>query len=160
MEPKVTNKEEILVVGIATTTNNEKELSNTGEISKLWSRFYTEEIFHVIINQAAPTEVLGVYTQYTTGASGDYLMLIGQQVSNTNQTDDKLVQIKIPASKYLVFTSKQGPVAQVVPETWNMIWQWFEEHDSKRAFTGDFELYDERGKNPEQAIVDIYISIK
>ncbi|MDQ0417018.1 putative transcriptional regulator YdeE [Croceifilum oryzae] len=159
MEPKLIHKEEMLITGIAVKTNNKREVSDSGDIPKLWSRFYTEKISHKII-QSSSTEVLGVYTQYENKDEGDYLMLIGQQISETNRPNDDLVTVRLPASAYLVFSSKVGPVHQIVPETWKGIWKWFQEHDLERAFAGDFELYDERSENPEKAVVDVYISIK
>ena len=41
---------------------------------------------------------------------------------------------------------------------WIDIWKWFETSGVERTYTGDFELYDERCVDPDQAVVDIYIS--
>ncbi|MBL3200069.1 AraC family transcriptional regulator, partial [Klebsiella pneumoniae] len=44
-----------------------------------------------------------------------------------------------------------------VCEAWEYIWQWSKEN--KRAFTTDFELYDERALDPNHAQLDIYIAL-
>ncbi|MGV2537844.1 GyrI-like domain-containing protein, partial [Bacillus thuringiensis] len=56
-----------------------------------------------------------------------------------------------------VFTTRKVPVAEVVREAWEYIWQWSKEN--KRAFTIDFELYDERALDPNHAQLDIYIAL-
>lgn len=160
MEPIFTSKESKLVVGIGIRTNNKKEVSSDAEIPKQWSRFFTEQISGKIPNSLNSNEILGTYTQYENGVSGNYLMLIGREVSQTDLLPDDLIAITIPEAKYLVFTSEKGAITQIVPDTWKRIWRWFEENDVERTFTGDFEVYDERCSNPEKAIVDIYISIK
>ena len=67
-----------------------------------------------------------------------------------------MTTLTIPAATYAVFTRK-GPVAEVVCEAWEYIWQWSKEN--KRAFTTDFELYDERALDPNHAQLDIYIAL-
>ncbi|MEM1219296.1 MAG: effector binding domain-containing protein, partial [Bacteroidota bacterium] len=46
----------------------------------------------------------------------------------------------------------QGMVAQ----TWGQIWSM----DLDRKYIADFEVYDERARNPEAAEVDIYVGIQ
>ncbi len=66
----------------------------------------------------------------------------------------------IPAAKYLVFTSEKGSMPDIVIKAWQDIWAWFASSEIERAYTGDFESYDERCANPQEAQVDIYIAIK
>lgn len=68
MNPIVTSKEAKLVVGIGVQTNNMKEVSGDAIPGK-------------IPNSLSSNEILGVYTQYENGVSGNYLMLIGREVS-------------------------------------------------------------------------------
>jgi predicted transcriptional regulator YdeE len=56
--------------------------------------------------------------------------------------------------------SKKGSVSEVVPKAWFFVWEWFKTSNMKRAFSGDFELYDSRSVNPNDAEIDIYIAIK
>lgn len=66
MNPIVTSKEAKLVVGIGVQTNNMKEVSGDAIPGK-------------IPNSLSSNEILGVYTQYENGVSGNYLMLIGRK---------------------------------------------------------------------------------
>ena len=66
----------------------------------------------------------------------------------------------IPESTYMVFTTKKGPVYDVVLQAWEYIWQYFQESPEKRTFTGDYELYDNRNFDPSNAEVQIYIAIQ
>jgi predicted transcriptional regulator YdeE len=49
---------------------------------------------------------------------------------------------EVPEAKYIVFTTRKGPVQEVVIEAWQEIWEWSKTHD--RAFLTDFEVCDER----------------
>ncbi|MFC5589573.1 hypothetical protein ACFPRA_11775 [Sporosarcina soli] len=40
------------------------------------------------------------------------------------------------------------------------MWRWFEQEEVECTYTGDFEVYDERCLDPQNAQVDIYIAIK
>ncbi|MCY9190594.1 GyrI-like domain-containing protein, partial [Bacillus mojavensis] len=63
-----------------------------------------------------------------------------------------------PASAYAVFTSKIGPIEDVVLETWKEIWTWDKRH--LRTFSGDFEQYDQSALSPQRAQVKIFVAIK
>ena len=64
--------------------------------------------------------------------------------------------LTIPRSKYLVFTGN-GELPGVVVQTWGAVWQYFEqEARDKRAYTVDFERYDQR----EPSRVEIYVAVK
>ncbi|KZL91063.1 GyrI-like domain-containing protein [Clostridium magnum] len=66
-----------------------------------------------------------------------------------------MVSKVIPASKYYVVTAK-GKMPQKIGEAWAHIWN----SGISRTYKGDFELYDERYNDTENAEVDIYVSIK
>jgi len=60
-----------------------------------------------------------------------------------------------------VFTSEKGAASKVVPEAWVRI-------DSlpksatggNRVYGADFEVYNERAADPQNAQVDVYVGIK
>ncbi|WP_268234762.1 GyrI-like domain-containing protein [Fictibacillus barbaricus] len=58
----------------------------------------------------------------------------------------------------MVFTTRKGPIPEVVIEAWQEIWDWSE--DRERAYKTDFEVYGENAKDPQNSQVDIYISVK
>ena len=55
------------------------------------------------------------------------------------------------------YLQRKGPVAEVVCEAWEYIWKWSKEN--KRAFTTDFELYDEKSVRSTNVQLDIYIAL-
>ena len=78
-------------------------------------------------------------------------------VSSLEDVPETMTTLIIPAATYAVFRTRKGPVAEVVCEAWEYIWKWSKEN--KRTFTIDFELYDERATDPNNAQLDIYIAL-
>ena len=66
----------------------------------------------------------------------------------------------VPESKYMVFTTKKGPVFEVVAQAGGEIWAYFKESREARTYTGDFEIYDSRNFDPADTQVEIYIAIE
>ncbi|MBP1991101.1 effector binding domain-containing protein [Paenibacillus eucommiae] len=105
--------------------------------------------------------IFGCYTDYENGAFGEYTILLGASVSSLANIPEGMAVTTLPAARYAVFTTAKGPMNKVVIEAWQAIWQWSAAvTDLERTFTGDFELYDERSSNPEDAQVDIYIAVQ
>ncbi|OMD13575.1 hypothetical protein BJP48_24455 [Paenibacillus odorifer] len=66
----------------------------------------------------------------------------------------------VPESRYMVFTTKKGPVFEVVAQAWGEIWAYFKQSREARTYTGDFEIYDSRNFDPADTQVEIYIAIE
>lgn len=159
MNPDFIYLEEKKVAGIGCRTSNQLEASGKGNIPKLWGEFYGRQVGNSIPNKKNGY-ILGVYTNYETDVNGTYTMMIGSEVYTEQDGPSSLIHTTLPASKYAVFSSEKGRVAEVVPKAWASVWEWFRQSNIKRAYKADFELYDERSINPENAIVEIYVSIK
>lgn len=153
--------EEIKLVGIATTTSNKQEMGEQAKIGGLWDRFWREGIQQAIPNlpMTPAHPVYGCYIDYENGAEGEYKLLIGCKVTVTDSLPEGLEAKVLPASQYAVFTTKQGQASAVVIEAWQEIWRWSATSQLQRTFTGDFEIYDERSSDPDNAQVDIYIAV-
>lgn len=160
LTPIITTRDEMKMVGIVTRTSNACEMGPNGAIPKLWQQYVEQQIGEKIPNQAEQPVLLGLYTNYESDVSGEYDMVIGMTVHTLDTIPDGMVGKVIPAAKYAVFTSPKGPFMEVVPVTWQAIWQWMQTTNEVRTYTGDFEYYDERSSNPNDAQVDIYIAIK
>ena len=65
-----------------------------------------------------------------------------------------------PAATYAVFTTDQGPLAKVVPQAWLGVFKLEDEKKLLRAYQTDFEIYDQRSQDPQNAQVDLYIGMK
>ena len=160
MHPKIVQLEGFEVIGIAARTNNAKESGPEGAIPKLWQRVMREHVLDHIPDTTEPN-LCAVYTHYASDANGDYTLVLGAKVRSGTKAPEGMVASAIPAGQYAVFTSDRGPVAKVVVEAWLRIWSYYQlPANDRRAYGADFELYDERAADPNNAQVDIYIGVK
>jgi len=157
--PKIVERDAFYIVGISANTSNAKEITAQAKIPQLWSDFYQKNIIGQITNPDNQT-IYALYSDYQTDVNGDYTITLGIGVTNRSEVPTGMVLKVIPAAKYMVFTSKRGAIPEIVIQVWQDIWAWFAGSDVERAYTGDFELYDERSTNPQEAQVAIYIAIK
>jgi predicted transcriptional regulator YdeE len=159
---RIVQLDELKLAGITARTTNKQEGSKEAKIGGLWGRFWSEGIGQAIAISAGASgssNIYGCYIDYENDASGEYTILIGCSVEDEAVIPEGMTVKQLPASRYAVFTTNKGPVQKVVLEAWQTIWKWAETTEHERAFTGDFELYDERSGDPEHAQVDIYIAI-
>jgi predicted transcriptional regulator YdeE len=158
--PKVVEETGFTVIGISTRTSNAKEMSGTGAIPQQWDRFMKENLLGKIPNKS-DSNILAVYTDYESDANGAYTFMIGARVSSAEDVPPGMVAKKVPAGKYAVFISEKGFVGKVVPETWSRIWAVPKSSPGgNRAYRADFEVYDQRAADPQNAEVDIYVGIR
>lgn len=157
-EPKLMTKGVFQIIGMSTKTTNDVEMSDQAKIPVLWDTFYKQQIAERIPNKAKNSPVIALYSDYESDESGTYTFTIGHIVESTANIPAGMASFHVPQAKYAVFTTRQGPVSQVVPEMWQHIWKWSKEHN--RAFTYDFEWYDERTAHLNNAQVDIYIAVE
>jgi len=160
MNPKVVEEAGFSVIGIAERTTNAKEMSGEGVIGKQWGRFFQDNVLARIPNKADAT-IIAVVTDYASDKDGEYTHMIGARVTSTADVPSGMVAKKVPAGKYAIFTSEKGPVAQVVVGTWKTIWaQPKTAPGGDRAYKADYEVYDERAMDPQNAQMDVHVEIK
>jgi predicted transcriptional regulator YdeE len=161
MEPKVVEQPEFSVIGIQVRTSNAKEITGGGEIPKQWGKFFKEGIAEKIPNKVDST-IYAVYTSYASDRNGEYDFIIGMKVNRVSDVPPGMVAKKVPKGKYAVIPTAKGPVAQVVPQAWQRVYSL---EDNKqlggaRAYKADFELYDQRSRNPQDSQVDLYVGLR
>lgn len=161
MPLRVVQVKEFSVVGIEVRTNNANEMTSTGAIPKQWSRFFAEGILSKIPNKVDPT-IYALYTDYASDRNGNYTFLIGAKVSAVSEIPAGMVNKKVPAARYAIITSATGPVQSVVPQAWQQIWGLEDKSQlgGVRSYKADFEVYDQRSRNPQSSQVDVYIGIR
>ncbi|MEK3887580.1 GyrI-like domain-containing protein [Bacillus sp. FSL K6-3431] len=135
-------------------------MTNRGKIPDLWGKYYEEGVEQKILHQEDPSQTLGLYSNYESDVTGEYTFSTGKIVTDINNMPQNMMMMKVPAAKYAVFTTEIGPITEIVPKAWYQIWNWFERKDLERTYSGDFECYDRRSKDPNKTQVDIYIAIK
>lgn len=143
------------VVGISVRTTNENGQAGK-DISFLWNKFFEENISAKIPTKISD-EIYSVYTHYEKDHTKPYTTILGYKVKDSEPIPEDLVAIAINSSNYKVFTAKGKLSEGIVFKEWQNIWNI--NNDLNRSFTSDFEIYGAKSQNPENAEVDIYISI-
>ncbi len=160
MGPKVIEQDGFTVIGISARTTNAKEATAEGVIGKMWGRLFQEGLIAKIPNKA-DQNVVAVYTDYAGDHNGEYTYVLGARVTKDADVPPGMVANKVPAGKFAVFTSDKGPAPQVVPATWMKINSLPQNAvGGDRVYRADYEIYDERARDPNNLQVDVYIGIK
>lgn len=128
------------VAGLAARTDNELEMTENGQIRKLWRNFF-EGSFQTG-GDAVDDGVYAVYTEYESDENGDYTFVLGRRIPEQAEVRADLTTVKIREGRYAVFTADEGPAAAVVPALWKRIWSMSkEELGGQRAFQTDYEVH-------------------
>ncbi len=162
LKPRMVQLEAFQVVGTFNSTNNAKEAGPDAIIGKQWHEFLSRHLIDKIPDKL-DNDVIAVYTDYADGGGGEYSFVLGARVKPTpNPTIPEGMIVKtVPGGRYAVFTTERGPLPKVVPDTWKQIWAYYKSpQNGTRAYQADFEVYDQRGTDPNSGQVDIYIGIK
>jgi predicted transcriptional regulator YdeE len=161
-QPRIVEQPAFQMIGIAASTNNAKEAGADAVIGKQWHRFMSEHVLEKIPGRI-DSSVIALYTDYTSDAHGEYTFVLGAKVSPTPNPaiPEGMIVKSVPRGRYAVFTTPPGPASKVVPETWKQIWKYFESpQNGQRAYRSDFEVYDNRAADPNNAQIDIYVGLK
>ncbi|GAG76245.1 unnamed protein product [marine sediment metagenome] len=140
------------IVGITKKTSNIDNAASN-DIGYLWQQFIRENIMDLIPKKVS-NDIYAVYTDYESDHLGPYKVIIGCRVSSADFIPDGFECVEIRGGLYRKFSPK-GEMPDIVIKEWQNIW------NSKldRTYTTDFELYDQRAANPEDAEIDIYVAI-
>ena len=149
------------LIGIKARTSNADEMIGKGVIGPMIGRFYAEQLGSKIKSPRAKAGVaFSLFTDFDTDHTGPYTYFIGEEVRSFENESQDLVQIEIPAQKYVVFTTDAGPMPMVEINAWQQIWQMNENaFGGKRNYLADFVIYDEKASNPLSAVISIYLGI-
>lgn len=162
MKKELITKLELKLVGLTVRTNNKNEMDpKTSKIGELAGQFFGKNISNQIPNKTNPGITFSVYTKYDSNEHGDYTYFIGEEVNSFDNVSIDLQKLTIPGTKYQKFTTPQGKMPEVVINAWQQIWKMSaKDFEGDRAYLADFEIYDQRAMDPDNTVLDIYISIK
>jgi predicted transcriptional regulator YdeE len=150
----------LYVAGYSVRTNNANEMSGHGEIGPLWQRFMQQNLAAQIPDRA-DARTLVVYSDYASDEKGDYSYLLGTRVTSIDHLAAGMTYRKIVPGTYAVLTTEQGPLIEVLQAEWKKIWAMQPAAlGGKRAFLTDYEVYDARSINPQNAQVEIHIGLQ
>jgi len=150
---------EFTVIGIEGRTTNAKEATAGGIIPVQWQKFFQEGILGKIPNKTG-ANIYAVYADYASDRNGEYVYMIGAMVKEGTAPPAGMVSKRVLNGRYAMVTSEQGPVSAVVPGTWQKLWKLEDDGKLKRAYKTDFEIYDQRARDPQNAQVDVYVGLK
>jgi len=140
------------IIGIKVRTIN-KEKRAGKDIKELWDRFFKDQILEKIPN-TVNSNIYSVYTNYQSDHLDWYDCYLGCKVDHLKEIPDGLVGVTIQKSDYKIFTSR-GVLPNAVLDTWEMIWK----SSHNRPYKADFDVYGEKAKNPNNAVVKTFLSI-
>ena len=157
---KATVSEPIYVAGFLVRTSNAKEMSGNGEIGKLWTRFMQQNLAAQIPNRIGQN-LMVVYSDYASDEKGEYTYLLGAPVSSVDGLPASLSFRRIPPGSYAVLTTPKGPLVEVLQSAWKQIWSATPAQlGAPRAFVADYEIYDQRSADPNNAQVEIHVGLR
>jgi len=162
MEKTMISLPEIKLIGITARTNNTNEMVSTqAKIGSTMQRYFHDQLPNKIPHRKKPAKTFCVYTNYESDFTGDYTYFIGEEVTSfARRTSNEFQTLIINPQTYAKFTTQPGALPNVVIEGWQKIWQMsVQDFGQPRRYHADFEVYDERATNPNNAIVDIYIGL-
>lgn len=160
MKKEKTHINQFILAGLTVRTNNKNEMNpTTGKIGPLVQRYWNDKIAEKIQYRTNPGLTYIAYTDYESNEHGDYTFLVGETVlENTPQQDFQI--ITIPEGIFQKFTTDAGKMPDVIIQTWQHIWGLNPaELGGSRKYFADFEVYDRRAMDPNNAVVDIYVGI-
>ncbi|MEN6671101.1 GyrI-like domain-containing protein [Psychrobacter sp. B38] len=154
--------------GISVRTTNNAEISHeTAKLGRLWQKFYQNHAGQLPEGE----DIYGVYHNYESDdLVGAFDVVAGWQINHEQDETElassdaalntgNVVEVTIPAGKYLVF-SENGNMPNTVMNAWEKAWEYFNAPDCEhtRTFEVDFERYIDG--NLEYGQVDLYIGIE
>jgi predicted transcriptional regulator YdeE len=141
------------VIGMKIRTTNANQQA-TKDIPKLWERFMTEQTVAKIPNKVEAS-ILCIYTNYEKDHTTPYDTIIGCRVHSLASIPEGMIGLEFEGGTYHKVIAKGNLLEGVVYNAWKDIWH----KNLNRAYTADFEVYDEKAQDPTHAEVDIFVAI-
>jgi predicted transcriptional regulator YdeE len=147
--------EEINLIGLMLKT---KTINTDGQshidCKNLWHEFEKGK-FEATIPNKLSDEIFGVYHQYEGDSTKPFSYFVGCKVKSGTEAPPGLQTLTIPTGIYHKINAK-GQMPDCIINAWKEIWT----SDIARTHQIDFEVYDERSKDWNDAEVAIYLSTK
>lgn len=142
------------IVGIKIRTANDGSAGR--DLPVLWSRFMDTKLKDKIPNKTDDS-IYFLYSNYEGDHTQPYDAIIGCKVSSIDEVPDGMIAHRINSGNMAKFVAQGSLIkGEAIINKWFEIWK----SDIDRTFDTDFEVYDERSKDVQNAEVDIFISVK
>ncbi|GLR15559.1 GyrI-like domain-containing protein [Portibacter lacus] len=142
------------IIGISKRTINGHD-TGAIDIPALWQKFMGQKIMEQIPNKVSE-EIFAIYTDYEGDFTKPYTFILGCKVSSLDEIPEGMVSLEIALCHYEQITIN-GDLTQgvMVYQAWEKIWKM----DINRSYQSDFEIYGAKTMNPNDAEVDIFVSV-
>jgi predicted transcriptional regulator YdeE len=147
--------EDIHLIGLSLKTKTMNANGQSGiDCGNLWQNFEKGNFAEIIPNKPGD-EIFGVYSQYEGDHTKPFSYFVGCKVKPGTEPPEGLESLTIPKGTYHKINTK-GKMPDCVANAWKDVWT----SNIPRAYQIDFEVYDERSKDWNDAEVDVYLSIE
>lgn len=153
---------ETKLVGITVRTNNKAEFDpSIAKIGPCVQHYFQQQVAEKIPHRKNPGTTISAFTEYESDYTGDYTYFIGEEVSSVDNIPEGLKSHIIPPQTYIKFTTEPGSMPNVVINAWQEIWKMSSgDLGAQRRYHTDFEVYDQRARDPQNTILDLYIGLE
>lgn len=143
------------LIGLKLTQRTTNVNGQSGiDCGNLWQKFETGN-FAERISDKLSEEIYAVYFDYEGDHTKPFSYFIGCKVKPETETPKGMDSLLVPAAIYSKIIAK-GKMPDCIADSWKEIWT----SKIDRAYSNDFEIYDERSKDWSDAEVEIFVSIK
>ncbi len=162
MKKSQTSLKEIKLVGVSARTSNVAEMNpTTAKIGPTIGGYFEKQLFSKITGRVNPGVTYSVYTNYESDKMGQYTYFVGEEVESFDNVDPMFETLTIPKQNYTKFDIRSGVIPEVCVESWKKIWAMTsEDFGSERSYIADFEIYDNKTHDCNNAHFDIYVGVK
>ena len=144
---------EFKLIGIKLNSKTTNENGQSGiDCGNLWQKFENDKIMERIQNKVS-SEIYAVYYNYEGDYTKPFAFFIGCKVKNPTEIPLGLDSLVIPAGTYSKVIAI-GKMPECIANSWKIIWN----STIARTYQFDFEIYDDRSKDWNNAEVDICVS--
>lgn len=168
MEPKIVEKDQIILVGFSFYGDPFAESggwTEENEVGRLWQRFLAywaenqSRVQHLRGGDLAYEVHTGGYEE--TNSMGHYEVFVGMEVTELEDVPVQLLVKVLPPTRYAVFTLRGEQITSDWP---HMIYnEWLPASGYRSAHDYLIELYDQRFKGLEnlaESELDIYVPVR
>ncbi|MEU6720068.1 GyrI-like domain-containing protein [Nonomuraea purpurea] len=143
----VTDRAELIVVGLAVRTTNADEMDpERAKLPVLWGRAGAPGAFAHVPGRA-DENLYAVLTDYENDHNGAYTQIVGIAVRTVPRLPEGMVAVRVPAAQTLMWEAR-GPMPQSLVDVWQQVWKHTESGGTPaRAFTTDLEVHHPGGVN-------------
>jgi len=148
----VTERNEVIVVGIAVRTTNADEMDPArAKLPVLWRRAGSPGAFAHVPGRL-DENLYAVLTDYESDHHGAYTQIVGIAVRTVPRLPEGMVAVRVPAAQVLRVQAR-GPMPQAMIDAWQRVWKHAESGGTPaRSFSTDLEVHHRGG-------ADLYIAV-